>query len=82
MHDPVCFLAAWGPTLVEHEGFPHADEPGLVVDGLVPPGCFPEPGDGRSVGPRPGRIFLVFVTEEVPLVLLFVPYPTSLCPLY
>jgi hypothetical protein len=45
------------------------------VHSLVPPGCLPEPGHGRPVGPRPRRVLAVLVAEEVPLVLLLVPDP-------
>ena len=75
MHDPIGLLPIGRPALVEDERLPHADEPVLVVHGLVPPRGLPEPGHGRPVGPRPRRVLAVLVAEEVPVVLLLVPDP-------
>uniref|UniRef100_A0A0A9HT98 Uncharacterized protein n=1 Tax=Arundo donax TaxID=35708 RepID=A0A0A9HT98_ARUDO len=74
MHDPVGLVAIGSPALVVHQRLPHANQlPVLVsVDRLVPAGGFPKPGRRGPVRPSPGRVFLVLVAEEVPLVLLLI----------
>lgn len=76
--DPIGFLAVGSSTTVKDESLSHTDKFGVEVNGLVPARGFPETGHGGSVSPRPSRILFVFVAEEVPLLLLLVPYPTSL----
>lgn len=80
VHNPISLLSIWSPSFVENKGFPHPDQFCLVVHWFVSTRCFPKPSHGGSVGPCPSRILLVFVAEEVPLVLLFIPDPASLCP--
>ena len=80
MHDPVGLLAVGRPADVEDEGLPHADAAGVgEEDGLVPPRRLPEPRRRRPVRPRPRRVLLVLVAEEVPLVLRPRPYPAPIC---
>lgn len=70
MHDPVGLLAMRSTANVEDERLSHTDLLGIAeVDSLVPPSCLPEPSDGRSVRSSSGRVFLVLVAKEVPLVL-------------
>lgn len=78
MHDPVTLLSIRSPPFVEDKGFSHSNKPALIIHRLVPPRRLPEPGHCRPVCPRPGRILLVLVAEEVPFILLFVSDPTSL----
>ena len=72
MHDPVRLVATGSPALVVHQRLPHAHQLPLLVgiDGLVSAGGLPKPCSGGPVGPGACRVFLVFVAEEVPLVLL------------
>lgn len=79
MHDPVGFLAVGSSAAVEYESLPHSDAPEVAVDDLVAPGGLPEPGRRRAIRPRPRRIFLVLVAEEVPVVLRRRPYLALLC---
>ncbi|BAT03551.1 Os08g0116100, partial [Oryza sativa Japonica Group] len=69
VHDPVGLLAVGGAALVEDERLAHANAVDGVVDGLVAAGGLPEPGRRRPVRPRPRRVLLVLVAEEVPVVL-------------
>lgn len=59
-----------GSAFVKDQCLPHANpfEAGSVDD-LITASGFPEPGRRRSVSARAGRILLVLVTEEVPLIL-------------
>ena len=79
MHDPIRFLSIWSPAFVEDEGFSHTYEFEFLIHGLVSAGCLPKPGYGCSIRPRPCRILLIFVTEEVPLILLFISDSAALC---
>lgn len=79
VHDPVRFLAIGCPSFVEDEGFPHADELCPVVHRLISSRRLPKPRHRRPVGPRPRRVLLIFVAEEIPLVLLFVSNSTFFC---
>jgi hypothetical protein len=79
VHDPIRLLAVGGAAPVEDERLPHPDEAVLGVDGLVPPRRLPEAGGGRPVRARAGRVLLVLVAEEVPLVLLFYSDLALLC---
>jgi hypothetical protein len=64
-------LPIGSPALVENQGLPHPDKAVLDVDRLVPAGSLPETGGGGSVGASAGRILLVLVAEEEPVVLVF-----------
>lgn len=79
MHDPVTLLSIGSPAFVENKSFPHSDQLGLIVHRFVPPRRLPKPGHGSSVGPRPRRILLILVAEEIPLILLLIPDPASIC---
>lgn len=85
MHDPIRLVAIGSSSLVVHQGLSHANQcqAALCIDGLVPSGSLPEASRGRAVRPAPGWVLLVFVAEQVPLLLLGLglgePYPTSLC---
>lgn len=79
VHDPICFTAIRGPSLVEDEGFSHADYSVLGEHGLVPAGGFPETGRCGSVSPGSGWVLPVFVAEKVPLVLFIIPQLASRC---
>ena len=81
MHYPVTFLAIWCASLVEDKGFPHANQLGLIIHCLVSASRFPKPRHCSSVSPRPRRILLILVAEEIPLILLLISDPASLCSL-
>ena len=72
MHHPLRLPPLRGPSLVEHQCLPHPYEAVLHIDWLVPSGGLPETGRRCSVGASARRVLLVLVTEEVPLVLLFI----------
>lgn len=82
VHDPVGFLSIWSSPFVEDKSFPHSDQLGLIVHRFVPARRLPKTGHGSPVGPCPRRILLVFVAEEVPLVLLLIPDPAPICRLH
>lgn len=70
MHDPISLLAVGSTAGVEHKGFSHSNPLGVTeVDGLVPPSGLPEAGRSRPVRPGSGRIFLVLMAKEVPIIL-------------
>lgn len=70
VHNPIGLLAMRSTARVENERLSHTDLIGTgEVDGLVPPGCLPEPGCGRPICSSSGRIFLVLMAKEVPLIL-------------
>ena len=82
MHDPVGLLAVRGPSGVEHQRLPQANPRAAAAaeeDGLVTAGGLPEAGRRGAVGPRPRRVLLVLVAEEVPLLLRPRPNPASIC---
>lgn len=77
MHDPIGLFTSWSSSSIKHKCFLHPNETTFAFeDLLILPGRFPIPGLGRTVGPHPGRILPVPLTEEVKL---FLPH---LCPLY
>jgi hypothetical protein len=69
VHDPVGLLAVRRAALVEDERLAHANALHGVVDGLVAAGGLPEARRRGAVRPRPRRVLLVLVAEEVPVVL-------------
>lgn len=69
MHNPIRLLPMRGTTFVENQCLPHANAPRITVDDLVTAGGFPKPGSCCAIGARAGRVFLVLVTKEVPIVL-------------
>ena len=79
VHDPIRLLAVGRPAFVEDEGLSHADPLAAGVDHLVAAGGLPEPGGRGTVGPRAGRVLLVLVAEEVPVVLRCRSNPALLC---
>lgn len=56
-------------ALVEDKGLPHADSFETGVDNLVATGSLPESGGCGAVGSSARWILLIFVAEEVPVVL-------------
>jgi hypothetical protein len=82
VHDPVGLLAVRGPAGVEHQRLPQPDPRAAAAaeeDGLVTAGGLPEAGRRGAVGPRPRRVLLVLVAEEVPLLLRPRPNPAPIC---
>lgn len=79
MHDPVGFLAVGRPTPVEDEGLPHSDPPEIALDDLIAAGRLPETSRRCPIRSGPGRVLLVLVAEEVPVVLRRRPYLALLC---
>lgn len=69
MHDPIRFLTMGGSTLVKHKGFSHSYSFGAAVNHLITTGGFPKSGSGGAVGSGSGRVLLVFVAKEVPVIL-------------
>lgn len=79
MHDPIRFLAVRGAALVENKGLPHPDSPGVAVDDFIAAGGLPEAGGGGAIGARPGGVLLVFVAEEIPVILRGRPNSALFC---
>jgi hypothetical protein len=73
MHDPVRFPTIGCSSLVEHQSLSHPYDSVLGKHGLVPSRCLPESGSSGSISPRSSWILLIFVTEEVPLILFIIP---------
>lgn len=69
----------WGSTLVKNQRLPHSNSFEAAVDDLIPASGFPEPGSGGAVGSCPGGVLLIFVAEEVPIILWGGPYFAFLC---
>ena len=78
MHDPIGFEAMRGTAFVKHEGLPHSDPSPIAIDDLVAACGLPEPGHRSSIGPGSGRVFLVLVAKEIPIILWCGSYPTLL----
>lgn len=79
MHDPIRLLAMGCSTLVKDKSFSHSNTFGIAVDNLISTGGFPESGSSGTVGSGSGRVLLVFVAKEVPVVLWGGSDFTSLC---
>lgn len=79
VHDPISFLSIRSSPFVENEGLSHANEFGPFVYWFVSSRGLPKPCHGSSVGSCPRWIFLIFVAKEIPLILLLIPNPASLC---
>lgn len=79
MHDPIGFLAMRCTAFVEDQGLPHSDPLAVAVYDLVPAGGLPESCGRGAVGPGSGGVLLVFVAEEVPVVLWGGSYLALLC---
>lgn len=79
MHDPIRFLAMRGTAFVEYQSLSHSDPLPVAVYHFVTPGGLPEPCRRGAVRPRPRRILLVFVAEEVPIILWSRSYFAFLC---
>lgn len=69
MHDPIGLLPMWSSSFVKYKSLSHAEALETGIDDLVSPCSFPESRRGGTVGPCSSWIFLVLVTEEVPVIL-------------
>ena len=79
MHDPIGLLSMWGSTLVENQCLPHSNSSKATVDNLIAPSGFPEPCCGGAICSCPCGVLLIFVTEEVPIILWSGSYFAFLC---
>lgn len=79
MHDPVRFLAMRSSAFVENQSLPHSNPLAVAVNHLVTASGLPEPCSGGAIGACSGRILLVFVAEEVPVILWSGSYFAFLC---
>lgn len=79
MHNPIRFLAMWGSAFVENKSLPHPYSPTVAVYNLIATGSFPKPSSSCTISASPGGIFLVFVAEEVPIILRSGSYFAFLC---
>lgn len=79
VHNPIGFLSVWGSSFVKHESLPHPDSSEAAAYDLIPARCFPESSGSGTVRPSPCWILLVFVTEEVPIILWGGSYFALLC---
>ena len=79
MHDPIRFLAMRGSSFVEDQGLPHSNPLPVAVYHLVTASGLPESRGGGSIGAGSGGVLLVFVAEEVPIVLWGGSYLALLC---
>lgn len=69
MHDPIRLLAVRSSAFIENKCLSHANTFVASVYDLITAGGLPESGGGGSVCPCSGGVFLVLVTEEVPVIL-------------
>lgn len=69
VHDPIRLLAMGCSSLVENKGLSHPYPFEAGVDDLITAGGFPKPSSRRTIGTGAGRVFLIFVAEEVPVIL-------------
>jgi len=69
VHDPVRFLAMWGSSFVENQSLSHSNPLSVAVNDFVAAGGLPESGSGGAVGAGSCGVLLVFVAEEVPIIL-------------
>ena len=79
MHNPIGFLSMWGSTLVENQRLPHSNSFKAAVDDLISSSGFPEPCCGGAVCSCPCGVLLIFVAEEVPIILWCGSYFAFLC---
>lgn len=79
MHDPVRFLAIGCSSSIKHQCFPHPYEFGFIVHCFVSSSSLPKPCQGCPICSRPCRILLIFMAEEIPLVLFFISDPAFIC---
>ena len=72
-------------SLVKHKRPSQSDSSNAAVDDLVAAGGLPKPCSGCAIGSSTCRVFLVFVAEEIPIVLwggtylalLYMPKPQT-----
>lgn len=69
MHDPIRLLAVRGSPRVENQSLPHSNPFGTGVDDLIPASSLPETDRSGAIRSSACWILLVFMTEEVPIVL-------------
>lgn len=69
MHNIIRFLAMRSSPFVKHKCLPHADSSKATVYDFISSGGFPETSCSGTICSGPCRIFLVFVTKKVPIIL-------------
>jgi len=69
MHDPVRFLAMWGSSFVENQSLSHANPLSVAVYDFVTASGLPESRSSGAIGASSCGVLLVFVAEEVPIIL-------------
>lgn len=79
MHNPIRLLTVRGSSFVKNQRLPQPNPPKPAVYDLIPAGGLPESGRRCPIGPSSCWVFLVFVTEEVPIVLRGGSNLTFLC---
>ena len=79
VHDPIRLLAVGSSAFVEHKSLPHTDPLAVAAYDLVTAGGLPESGSRCTVCASSGRVFLVLVAEEIPIILRCRSYLTLLC---
>ena len=79
MHDPIGFLAMWGSSFVENQSLSHSNPLAVAVYDFVTASGLPEPCSSGAIGARSCGVLLVFVAEEVPIILRSGSYFAFLC---
>lgn len=79
VHDPIRFLAMGSSAFIENQSFPHSDSSTVAIYHLVATRSLPKTSSSSSICARSRGVFLVFVTEEVPIILRGSSYFASLC---
>lgn len=69
MHDPIRFFTVWSSTFVENQSLSHTNTIVVAIDHLVTACGLPEPRCSGSICSSPCWVFLVFMTEEIPVIL-------------
>jgi len=59
----------WGSSFVENQSLSHSNPLSVAVNDFVAAGGLPESGSGGAVGAGSCGVLLVFVAEEVPIIL-------------
>jgi len=69
MHDPIGFLTMWSSSFVKYKSLSQSNSFKPTIDDLITASSFPESGSRSTICSCPCGIFLVFVTEEIPVIL-------------
>ena len=69
MHDPIGFLTMWSSSFVKYKSLSQSNSFEATIDDLITASSFPKSGSRSTICSSPCGIFLVFVTEEIPIIL-------------